>query len=231
MTIHSQVIHQLSGIRRFWFRVSLLSPLRPILRSGNPLLKFLGNALTGERILQRPTPRHLWAIIHIHKHRATRIKRGGGGGICTLQGQGRSGVQSVECRIDSFSSKWNFVLNYRRNNVKECLPMFIYLRFIVVIALSLSLVVPRHKRLPLNHWNSVIIAIIRIKRQKNALSFVFFMRYTSHLISLKSSPLRDWLPLETQFVCWTPACTFFCASVTTVCLIFFVIGRVLTRLD
>jgi len=41
--------------------VSLLSPLRPILRNGNPLLKFLGIAFTGERILQRPTPRHLWA--------------------------------------------------------------------------------------------------------------------------------------------------------------------------
>jgi len=27
--------------------VSLLSPLRPILRNGNPLLKFLGNAFTG----------------------------------------------------------------------------------------------------------------------------------------------------------------------------------------
>ena len=49
------------GIRRFWFGVSLLSPLRPILRNGNPFLKFLGNAFTGERILQRPTPRHLWA--------------------------------------------------------------------------------------------------------------------------------------------------------------------------
>ena len=36
--------------------MSLLSPLRPILRNGNPLLKFLGNAFTGERILQRPTP-------------------------------------------------------------------------------------------------------------------------------------------------------------------------------
>ena len=41
--------------------MSLLSPLRPILRNGNALLKFLGNAFTGERILQRPTPRHLWA--------------------------------------------------------------------------------------------------------------------------------------------------------------------------
>jgi len=61
VTIYTQVVHQPSGIRRFWFGVSLLSPLRPILRNGNPLLKFLGNAFTGERILQRPTPRHLWA--------------------------------------------------------------------------------------------------------------------------------------------------------------------------
>ena len=41
--------------------MSLLSPLQPILRNGNPLPKFLGNAFTGERILQRPTPRHRWA--------------------------------------------------------------------------------------------------------------------------------------------------------------------------
>ena len=61
VTIYSQVVHQPSGIRRFWFGVSLLSPLRPILRNGNPLLKFLENAFTGERIPQRPTPRHLWA--------------------------------------------------------------------------------------------------------------------------------------------------------------------------
>jgi len=41
--------------------VSLLSPLRPLLRNGNPILKFLANAFTGERILQCPTQRHLWA--------------------------------------------------------------------------------------------------------------------------------------------------------------------------
>ena len=41
--------------------MSLLSPLRPILRNGNPLLKFLGNTFTGERILRRPTPLYLWA--------------------------------------------------------------------------------------------------------------------------------------------------------------------------
>ena len=32
--------------------MSLLSPLRPILRNGNPLLKHLGNAFTGERIFR-----------------------------------------------------------------------------------------------------------------------------------------------------------------------------------
>ena len=31
------------------------------LRNANPLHKFLGNVFTGERILQLPTPRHLWA--------------------------------------------------------------------------------------------------------------------------------------------------------------------------
>jgi len=34
-----------------------MSPLRHIPGNGNPLLKFLGNAFTGERILQRPTQR------------------------------------------------------------------------------------------------------------------------------------------------------------------------------
>ena len=61
VTIYSQVVHQPPGIRRFWVGVSLLSPLRPIPRNGNPLPKFLRNSFTGERILQRPTPRHLWA--------------------------------------------------------------------------------------------------------------------------------------------------------------------------
>ena len=59
--IYSQVVRQPPGIRRFWFGGSLLSPLRLILRNGDLLLKFLGNALTGERILQRTTPCHLWA--------------------------------------------------------------------------------------------------------------------------------------------------------------------------
>ena len=57
----SQVAHMPSGIRRFWFGVSLLSPLRPIPRNDNPLLKLLGKAFAGKQILQRPTPRHLWA--------------------------------------------------------------------------------------------------------------------------------------------------------------------------
>ena len=56
-----RTIHVPPRRREITFGVSLLSPLRPILRNGNPLLKFLGNAFTGERILQRPTPRHLWA--------------------------------------------------------------------------------------------------------------------------------------------------------------------------
>ena len=46
--IYSQVVHQRpgSGIRRFRSGLSLLSPI----------LKFLGNAFTGERIFQRPAP-------------------------------------------------------------------------------------------------------------------------------------------------------------------------------
>jgi len=36
----------------------MLSPLRPIPRNGNLYVKLLGNAFTGECILQRPTPRH-----------------------------------------------------------------------------------------------------------------------------------------------------------------------------
>jgi len=41
VAIYSQVVHEPSGIRRFWFGVSLLSPLRPILLNGNQLV---GNA-------------------------------------------------------------------------------------------------------------------------------------------------------------------------------------------
>jgi len=52
--MYSHIFHHPPGIRRFWFGVSLLSPLRLILRNGNPILKLLGNAFTGERILQRP---------------------------------------------------------------------------------------------------------------------------------------------------------------------------------
>jgi len=37
-----------------------MSPLRPVLRNGEPLIELLGNALTFERVLQRPTPSHLW---------------------------------------------------------------------------------------------------------------------------------------------------------------------------
>lgn len=40
-----------AGNRGFSFEISLLSPSRPVLRNGNPLRKFLGNAFTGERFL------------------------------------------------------------------------------------------------------------------------------------------------------------------------------------
>ena len=59
--VYSRGALQTSGIRRFGIKVSLLSPLRPILRDVNPLLKFLGNALTFERVLKRSKPSHLWA--------------------------------------------------------------------------------------------------------------------------------------------------------------------------
>jgi len=56
--LKSSIRHRASGsIRRSGFGVSLLSPLRSVIRQ-RPTP---GNAITGERILQRPTPRHLWA--------------------------------------------------------------------------------------------------------------------------------------------------------------------------
>ena len=57
VTIHTEVVYQPSGIRCFCFGVSLLSPLRPILRNGKPFIELLGIALTFERALQRPTPK------------------------------------------------------------------------------------------------------------------------------------------------------------------------------
>jgi len=36
--------------------VNQLSPLRPVLSNGDPLIEFLRNALTFERVLQRPAP-------------------------------------------------------------------------------------------------------------------------------------------------------------------------------
>ena len=38
--------------------VSLLSPLRPVLCNGEPLIELLGNALTFERVLQCRAPGH-----------------------------------------------------------------------------------------------------------------------------------------------------------------------------
>ena len=40
--------------------MSQLSPLRPVLGNGDPLIEILRNALTFERVLQRPAPSHLW---------------------------------------------------------------------------------------------------------------------------------------------------------------------------
>ena len=61
VTICSQVGHQPSDIRRFWFGVSLLSPHRPIVRNGKSTPQIPWKYLYGERIPQRPTPRHLRA--------------------------------------------------------------------------------------------------------------------------------------------------------------------------
>jgi len=40
--------------------VSQLPPLRPVLGNGDPLIEILRNALTFERVLQRPATSHLW---------------------------------------------------------------------------------------------------------------------------------------------------------------------------
>ena len=55
--VYSRGVLQPSGIRRFGIGVSLLSPLWSVLRNGEPLIELLGNALTFEHVLQRPTPR------------------------------------------------------------------------------------------------------------------------------------------------------------------------------
>ena len=52
MAAYSEVIQKILGIRRFGLEVSLLSKLPADSLNGNPLLKFLGNAFTGERIPQ-----------------------------------------------------------------------------------------------------------------------------------------------------------------------------------
>jgi len=49
--IYSRGVLQPSGIRRFGNGVSQLSPLRPVLGNGDPLIEFLQNALTFERVL------------------------------------------------------------------------------------------------------------------------------------------------------------------------------------
>jgi len=60
LIVYSRDVLQPSGIRRFGIGVILLYPLWPVLRNGEPLIELLGNALTFERVLQRPTPSHLW---------------------------------------------------------------------------------------------------------------------------------------------------------------------------
>jgi len=58
--ICSRGVLQPSGIRRFGNGMSQLSPLRPALVGidGDPIIEFLRNALTTERVLQRPAPSH-----------------------------------------------------------------------------------------------------------------------------------------------------------------------------
>ena len=74
--------------------MSLLSPLRPIPRYGNPFLKFLGNAFNGELILQRPTPYHLWATARLQNSEASECVAHsprqvvGGGGVVSLKETG-----------------------------------------------------------------------------------------------------------------------------------------------
>ena len=60
--IFSQGVFQPPGISRFGNGVSQLSPLRPALGNGDPLIEILRNrnALSFERVLQRPAPSHLW---------------------------------------------------------------------------------------------------------------------------------------------------------------------------
>jgi len=57
--IYSQGLLQLSETGRFGNGVSQLSPLRPVLGNGYPLTELPGNALTFERVLQRPAPLNL----------------------------------------------------------------------------------------------------------------------------------------------------------------------------
>ena len=66
--ISSRGVLQPSGIRhqevrRFGNGLSQMSPLRPVLGNGDPLIEILRNGLTFERVLQRPAPSHLWTTI------------------------------------------------------------------------------------------------------------------------------------------------------------------------
>ena len=54
------IVYSRGVLRRFRIEVSQVSPLWPVLRNGKPFIELLGNALAFERVLQRPTLRHLW---------------------------------------------------------------------------------------------------------------------------------------------------------------------------
>ena len=69
--IFSRGVLQPSGIRRFVNGVSELSPLRPVLGNGDTLIEFLRNALTFERVLQRPAQSHLWTTNRSRKRYPT----------------------------------------------------------------------------------------------------------------------------------------------------------------
>ena len=58
--IYSRDVLQPSGIRRFGNGVSQLSPLRPVLGNGDPLIEIFRKALAYGRVLQRSAPSHLW---------------------------------------------------------------------------------------------------------------------------------------------------------------------------
>ena len=202
--------------------MSLLSPLRPILRNGNPLLKLLGNAFTGERILQRPTPRHLWATDRPRMCYPTYP-------FPLLQGTDEDSIMREFCTLASESRVQTGPLD--TSNIYYALPEHfrpgqqdvcdLFQHFMDIVGpLFQSFFTGIETQT--QHYSQC--------RPCNTQSLPFTTRvlhvndttHTTGLVSLEQLILDSNAP-ET--------CTFFGASVTTVCLFFFVIGRVLTRLD